>query len=105
MKTTQRGNWTDSPCWYVTCLNGNAVGYLLGPFRTEAACRLWAYKDVHDGGDFTKACAVRDVAEKWDAFAVFYSFGMVKCSGGHRTGVLNNHIRKDGLWTGEDFPL
>lgn len=68
--------WTAGPCFYVTCLNGPRVGWLLGPFRTHV-----------------EAIAVvgeaRRLACELDPWAWFYTFGTARREPGNIVGVLN----------------
>lgn len=96
-----RGTWTDNPCWYVSVRDAGRTGLLLGPFATEAGCRMWAYRSAGDGGDPNKHVHVRAEAERGDAWAVFYSFGMVKMSNGHYEGILNKLVEG---WEDDSYP-
>ena len=70
------GNWTDDPCYYVTCRDAGRTGYLLGPYQTPEDALA----------DVVKA---KYHAEKADPWAAFYSFGTAKVASGRRAGVLN----------------
>lgn len=85
----KRGNWTDNPCWYASVVDAGKTALVLGPFATEAECRLWAYRDQADGGDATKHAKLRAAGESKDPWSAFYSWGMVKMPNGYRDGVLN----------------
>jgi hypothetical protein len=67
---------------------------VLGPFRTEAGCRQWAYREPQDGGDPAKCARLRKVAEQRDPRSWFYAWGMVRCETGHREGCLNSTMEK-----------
>lgn len=97
------GNWTDSPCFYVTATDAGRWVALLGPFREEAVCRSWAYCAA-SGGEQAKHNAVIQEAERLDPGSAFYSFGMVKCADGHKEGKFNERF-SPGCWTGGDFKL
>ena len=86
------GNWTDEPCFYVSIVDGTKHALLLGPFRTEAACREYAYIEENDGGNRAKHLALIHRANELDPKAAFYGFGMAKVETGHRTGVMNKHF-------------
>ncbi len=92
MSNLIRGNWTDNPCWYATITDAGKVGFLLGPFPTEASCRKWAYRDPADGGDQAKHNALVKAADKADPRSWFYAWGMVKLANGYREGVLNKAL-------------
>lgn len=87
------GTWADNPCWYVTVMDGPKFALLLGPFRTESACREYAYLESADGGDHHKHLKVINQANELDPKSAFYSFGMSKMPNGYRTGVLNKHLQ------------
>ncbi len=84
-----RGNWTDQPCWYATITDTGKVGFLLGPFPTEASCRQWAYRDLEDGGDHAKHFDLVRKAHDRDPWSAFYAWGMVKLANGYKDGCLN----------------
>jgi hypothetical protein len=88
----KRGNWTDEPCWYVSVVDGGRVALVLGPFQTEEACRRYAYANPADGGDPALHRMMRREAEKRDAWACFYAWGMLRRQNGHSEGVLNGCI-------------
>jgi hypothetical protein len=110
-QTLKIGNWTDEPCWYVSVQDAGRTQTVLGPFRTESACREWAYcdsqgaTDSEPGGNTHNHMRLVRIAEKLDAKSWFYSWGMVKLQTGHREGILNKYVRTDGLWTGEPFEI
>jgi hypothetical protein len=101
-----RGNWTDSPCWYVSVRDAGRMALVLGPFTSEAECRQYAYSDskgapdTEPGGNTALHYRLVKIAEEHDSRSWFYSWGMVKMENGHRDGVLNKYVRADGLWTG-----
>ncbi len=84
----KRGNWVDSPCWYVSVQDAGRTQIVLGPFPTEASCREWAYRDAEDGGT-AKASRLREIASKRDPKSWFYAWGMVKTEHGYSSGCLN----------------
>lgn len=84
----KRGNWVDSPCWYVSVQDAGRTQVVLGPFPTEASCREWAYRDAEDGGT-AKASRLREIASKRDPKSWFYAWGMVKTEHGYSSGCLN----------------
>ena len=86
------GSWADEPCFYVTIMDGSKFGLLLGPFRTESACREYAYIDEKDGGNRHKHLTMIRKAEELDAKSVFYAFGMTKMQNGYRDGAMNKAI-------------
>ena len=91
----KRGNWTDEHCFYVSVKDGEKFALVLGPFRTEAECRAWAYSAPEDGGDISKHGYLLDRAQARDAKSWFYAWGMVKWADGHREGVLNKAVLED----------
>lgn len=90
----KRGNWTDGACYYVSVIDGDRFGLLLGPFRSEAECRRFAYCHAEDGGELTNNNLLRSKMYEVDNRSWFYSVGMVKMKNGHREGVLNSRIGK-----------
>jgi hypothetical protein len=86
------GNWTDEPCFYVSVVDGAKYAFILGPFRTEAECREYAYLETVDGGDRGKHLAMIHKANELDPKAAFYGFGMCKAPNGHRSGVMNKYF-------------
>lgn len=86
------GSWADEPCFYVTIVDGPKFALLLGPFRTESACREYAYIEESDGGNHAKHLAMIRKAGELDAKSAFYGFGMSKIQDGYRTGILNKHL-------------
>jgi len=92
-----RGNWTDSPCYYVSVQrDGGKHAFVLGPFQHEADCRQWAYYDEADGGCPTKKNALQKKAEDLDRQAVWYAWGMAKAPNGHREAILNEYFIDKG---------
>jgi hypothetical protein len=95
------GNWTDNPCWYVSVRDAGRTALVLGPFRSAAACREYAYNDSQGaadsepGGNTAKHYALVLEAEKHDPRSWFYSWGMVKMDNGYKTGVLNKYADAD----------
>ncbi len=87
------GSWADDPCWYCSVQDAGRTALILGPFRTEAACRQWAYRDATDGGSDKHNLLVKLACDR-DAKAWFYSWGMVKYANGYRDGVMNNEVFK-----------
>lgn len=85
------GSWADDECWYCSIVDGPKFALLLGPFRTEAACREYAHLP-EDGGNLTKHLAMVHKAGELDPKSAFYGFGMVKMQNGYRAGVLNKHL-------------
>lgn len=79
-----RGNWTDVPCYYVSCVDGERHALLAGPFAHQRQAAAQVEK-------------IRVVGEKLDPWAAFYSFGTCKVATGHRDGGLNEHIDFDNL--------
>lgn len=87
----KRGNWTDDPCFYVSCQDAGRAALLAGPFRTEEECRQYAYTS-EDGGLPEKHKALLDAACRRDPKAWFYAYGMVLMKDGYREGVLNKEL-------------
>ena len=83
-KLTDRGNWTDEPCYYVSVVDGGRRAILAGPFchQRQAAAAV----------DATSLAA-----EKVNAMSWFYSWGTCKVATGHQDGGLNNRIGFDSL--------
>lgn len=93
------GNWTDSPCWYVSVQDAGKTGLVLGPFQTEQACREYAYCEK-DGGNHAKHYWLVEQADSFTGGrAWFYSWGMVKMVNGYRSGVLTEKLFGE-LWNG-----
>jgi hypothetical protein len=67
-----------SDAYFVTCKDAGKTAYLLGPFTTEKACKVFAefQEDNPDGrlSDVIKACT--DIDKK----AHFFRYGMCKIS-------------------------
>jgi len=80
-----------SDAYFVTCKDAGKTAYLLGPFTTEKACKVFAefQEDNPDGrlSDVIKACT--DIDKK----AHFFRYGMCKISdyklGKLKDGILN----------------
>lgn len=100
----KRGNWTDNPCWYASVQDAGRTALVLGPFQEEATCREWAYRSPEDGGSHKHSQLV-EIANRLDPRSWFYAWGMVKMENGHRDGILNSHVRADGLWTGKELEV
>lgn len=80
----RRGNWTDKPCYYVSCVDGPRKALLAGPFahqRQAAAC----------------VDRVRAIGEQLDPRAVGYAFGTCKAATGHYEGGLNKQLDFDQI--------
>ncbi len=96
-----RGNYTDGPCWYCSVQDAGRTALVLGPFRTEAACREWAYypdtpAENVSGGSYKHSKLVNAACDR-DAKSWFYSWGMVKMPDGHCDGVMNIELREADL--------
>jgi hypothetical protein len=98
-------NWKDAPCFYVSAQDAGRTALVLGPFRNEEDCRLWAYRTPEDGGDRLKRFLLDKALLKKDPWSSFYAIGMVKMANGNREGKLNAAFKPDGLWDGFDFEL
>jgi len=70
------GNWSDAPCYYVTCKDAGRTGWLSGPYQTPED----ALADVRQ---------VSALAKRHDLWAAFYAFGISRRSTGRRVGLLN----------------
>lgn len=90
----KRGNWTDNECWYASAQDAGRTALVLGPFRTEADCRKWAYGALPDGGSHLHA-QLLNIACKLDPRSWFYAWGMVKLQNGHKDGSLNAKMPDD----------
>jgi len=66
-----------NPAWYVSVQDAGRTALVMGPFDTEAGCRLWAYRDPADGGSHLHSVLV-DAVCKVEPKAWFYAWGMVK---------------------------
>ena len=75
----RRGNWTDDPCFYVDCVEGEKVAMLAGPYATHAEA-------------LAALPAVKIVAQQVDARAHWYAFGTCRTPNGWREGVLNHTL-------------
>ncbi len=85
------GSWADNPCWYVSVQDAGRTSLVLGPFRTEAACREWAYyTESTEPGGSPKHSKLIQLAEGRDCRSWFYAWGMTKMANGYRSGVLNS---------------
>jgi hypothetical protein len=72
------GHHPDDARYYVTCVNGARVGYLLGPLDDHRAA-------------LDAVPLVRDLAVQVDRWADFYAFGTAAVTGSFdRPGVLND---------------
>lgn len=73
------GNWTDSPCYYVDCIDGPKVAMIAGPFKTKEEAKLMLDP-------------ARDLGCKVDPKAWFYNWGTCKRVNGYRQGILNRQL-------------
>lgn len=89
--------------WYVNVRDVGRNVQILGPLKSEAKARQWAYRDAAKGGNAIKHRILRRVTERIDYKAVFYEFGLVKVTAPDlRVGLLNTEIvRAWGLYRWE----
>lgn len=73
------GGWIDNECYYVSCVDGNKLALLAGPFRE--------HKDALSMVD-----KVKEKGQELDKKAIFYGFGTVKMANGYREGNLNKYF-------------
>lgn len=84
-----------SDAFFVTCRDGDKASYLLGPFTTEKACKIFA--QFKENNPDSKLSEVQEDCFKIDPRSHFYSWGMcrvrdfIPCE---ITGVLNKHNPK-----------
>lgn len=76
---SNRGNWTDNPCFYVSIKDAGKFNVVAGPFKT--------HQEALDKVDI----AIK-VGQETDPKSWFYSWGTVKIQNGHRDGCLNNKL-------------
>lgn len=75
------GNWSDSPCYYVSVRDAGRTAIIAGPF-TALAYALAALR------------VARGLAIEADPWSHFYSWGTCKLETGHKTGSLNSKLRE-----------
>jgi hypothetical protein len=73
------GNWSDSPCFYVSIRDAGRHAVTAGPFRTHAAA-------------LAVLPVARELGYKADPWSHFYSWGTCKLETGHKTGSLNSKL-------------
>ena len=79
--------------WYVNVRDGGRNVQVLGPLKSEAIARRWAYRDKAQGGNAIKHSLLRKATERVDPKAAFYEFGLAKVTAPDlRVGLLNTEI-------------
>lgn len=77
---TNRGNWTDAPCFYVDAVDGQRFVLLAGPFPDKAQA-------------VAAVDAARTLALDFgDPKAWFYAYGTCLLKNGHKEGRFNKEI-------------
>ena len=82
-------NPDESDGYYVSVIDGSRTAFVMGPFKTEAQCRLFAY-DEDEGGNHLLSNAVRQIAYEIDKKTAFACFGMAKSETAKRTGIFHS---------------
>ena len=75
----QRGNWTDTECFYVSIINGDHFNTVAGPFKTHQEA-------------LNMVEPARKEGYKLDPRSHFYGWGTVKMANGYRDGILNKAL-------------
>jgi hypothetical protein len=73
------GNWSDSPCFYVSIQDAGRHAVVAGPFIEHAAA-------------LAALPTAREIGYKADPWSHFYSWGTCKLETGHKTGSLNTKL-------------
>ena len=82
-------NPDESDGYYVSVIDGSRTAFVMGPFKTESQCRLFAY-DESEGGNHLLSNAVRQIAYEIDPKTTFACFGMAKAETAKRTGIFHS---------------
>ena len=76
--------------FFVTCANGKRHSFLLGPFTSEKACKVFA--EFKEDNPDSRLSEVMNACIAIDSRSTFYTYGMAKIRDfvpGEITGILN----------------
>ena len=79
--TQKLGNWTDSPCYYVSVKDGPKNAFVAGPFRAHS----YALSALTES---------KNIGMDKDPWASFYAWGTARYENGYIQGSLNRFLRE-----------